>query len=423
MNRWLAFGLAFLLAANGVRGQSFGGRWANSSAESGVLRRMSLPLVQHGKEASAGGIKWHFAHRLQAGWEYDSNIYESSTRPIASGAGRFLLNTRGERRDERWQMQYAYAAVLQSYPGYGNENKLSHDLFGQAGVRLRPWLQFSTRANATLKLYLENVADYATTSGSVIAGVTLPKKILVELSAETGQLDYSATDFYDFTFDGLELAVRGSPRPNCFLETLINRRELRYGNRRALAYRGDLGLVPKPELQRDALTTWRVAATFGRKFLAQAALEAQTNRSNSFGYDFDRLRVSGLLGFRSGKRWMLRAAGMVQGKRYRDDLARLNLRDLDSEREQSNFVAVDLSRDFSATVSAMTRIAFYDNESTVPGVFYRKALYFAGLEIRCTETHGDTMFKICSHCFCFAPVYFWRVLSCVHFLAKKLCVN
>lgn len=382
MNRWLASSLVFLVTANGIHSQSFDGRLVNYSAESGVLRRMNWPLDQSAQDANAGAIKWRLAHRLQAGWEYDSNIYESSTRRSASGSGRFLLNTRGERRDERWQMQYAYAAVLQSYPGYGNENKLSHDLFGQAGVRLWPWLQLSTRANATLKLYLENVADYATTSGSVIAGVALSKKFLAELGAETGQLDYSATDFYDFTFGGLELALRGSLRPNYFVETTINRRELRYGKRRALAYEGGLGLAPKPELQRDALTTWRVAMTFSRKFLVQAALEAQANHSNSFGYDFYRLRASGLLGVRFGKRWMLRAAGVVQGKRYRDDLARLNLRDLDTEREQSNFIAVDLSRDFSAAVSAVARLAFYDNESTVPGVFYRKVLYFTGVEIR-----------------------------------------
>jgi hypothetical protein len=85
---------------------------------------------------------------------------------------------------------------------------------------------------------------------------------------------------------------------------------------------------------------------------------------------------------RFGKHWMLRATGGVQGKRYRDDLARLNLRDLDTEREQSNFIVVDLSRDFSAAVSAMARLAFYDNESTVPGVFYRKLLYLTGVEIR-----------------------------------------
>jgi hypothetical protein len=122
--------------------------------------------------------------------------------------------------------------------------------------------------------------------------------------------------------------------------------------------------------------------TYGRKLVTQLAVEAQINRSNSFGYDYTRFRASGLLGFRPAKNWLLRAAGTLQRKRYRDDLARLNIRDLDTEREQSNFLVFDISRDFSAEISLLARAAIYNNESTVPGVFYRKMLYFTGLEVR-----------------------------------------
>jgi hypothetical protein len=325
--------------------------------------------------------KWRLSHRLQGGWEYDSNIYETSAPRTASGSARFLLSTRGNRRNERWQIHYDYAAALQTYPGYGNENKLSHDLGAQAGVRLWSWLQLSSRANGTLKFYLENVADYGTTSGSLIAGLVLPHQWRADLSAETGQLDYEKTDFYDFTVRGAELALRRPVGSNSMLEATLNRRVLRY-ERRALRYGANQQLERKTEFQRDVLTTWRMAMTQGRKLVTQVAIEAQFNRSNSFGYDYTRVRASGLLGFRPAKNWLLRAAGTLQRKRYRDDLARLNVRDLDTEREQSNFLVVDISRDLSTEISLIARAAFYDNESTVPGVFYRKALYFTGLEIR-----------------------------------------
>lgn len=361
MKRWLFPGIAAMgLATNVVFGQA------------------SSPNAQ---EAKAGRTKWQFSHRLQGGWEYDDNIYESSARRTASGSARFLLSTRGDWRAPRWQLHYNYSAALQSYPGYGNENKLSHDLGGQTGVRISSWLHLSSGANGTLKVYLENVADYGTSSGNVTASLALPYQLSVQVCGETGQLDYAATDLFDFTFNGMEVALRRPLATSGALEIMLNHRKLRY-QRFALAGNGGQGLFPTSTAQRDALTTMRVGVTCGRKLVVQLAVETQLNRSNSFGYDFNRLRVSGLLGFRPARRWMLRAAGLLQNKSYRDDLSRLNLRDLDTEREQSNFLVLDLSRDLSPEISLVTRAAVYDNESTVPGVFYRKTVYFAGLEVR-----------------------------------------
>ncbi|MDZ7292631.1 MAG: hypothetical protein ONB44_21530 [candidate division KSB1 bacterium] len=363
MKKWIAICLAAMCAE------------ASAQGFYDYRNKFLTPLPESEK------TKWRFAHRLQSGWEYDSNIYESSARYTTSGSARFLLNTRGERRDERWQIHYAYAAALQAYSGHPNENKLSHDLDGQLGLRLWPWLQLSTNASATLKFYLENATDYGTTAGDLKAAALLPHRILANLRMETGQLDYAETDFYDFTFRGAEFSLRRALGASSSLEATMNRRVLRY-QRRAFSYHEPQGLVQKSELQRDVLTTLRLTMTGGRKIVTQVTLEAQMNRSNSFGYDFRRVRACGLLGFRPHQRWMLRAAGALQNKRYRDDLSRLNLRDLDTEREQSNFVVLDLSRDLSAEISLVARVAFYDNESTVPSVFYRKTLYFAGLEVR-----------------------------------------
>jgi hypothetical protein len=372
MERWIVTGFAVIgLGTNVVHGQSIMARSLSAS----------VSLQDRPNDANAERTKWNLLHRFQGGWEYDSNIYESGSQQ-ASGSARFLLNTAGDYRSMRLQMHYNYAAALQTYPGFGDENKLSHDLSGQIGVRIKPWLHISSKANAALKFYLEeNLANYGATSGHLTASFFLPHSFAVDLSGETGQLDYALTDAYDFTFNGVELALRRRLSASSAIELTCNRRELRY-QRRAFEYSSVEGLFPKTIAQRDALTTGRAAMTYGRKIVAQIALEAQSNRSNSFGYDYNRFRVSALLGFRPAPRWMLRAAGLLQNKRYRDDLLRLNLRDLDTEREQSNFLVVDLSRDFSAAVSLVTRAAFYDNESTVPGVFYRKTLFFAGVEIR-----------------------------------------
>ncbi|GEM_PF-5670242 len=373
-NRFAICIAAISWAAPLVHGQALTTRFNSSS-----LTTANWP--QDSSAINTERTRWNLAHRLQGGWEYDSNIYESSTRRTASGSARFLLSTHGDRRANRWQILYNYTAALQTYPGYGNENKLSHDVQGKAGARVNSWLHLSAKAGATLKFYIENAADYGATSGSVAASFFLPHHLVAELSGETGQLDYAATDLYDFTFNGVEVTLRRQLPASSVIELRLNRRTLLY-QRRAFEYNATQGLLAKNIAQRDALTTMRAAVTHGRKIVAQIAVEAQVNRSNSFGYEFNRFRLSGLLGFRPARSWMLRAAGLLQNKHYRDDLARLNLRDLDTEREQSNFLVVDLSRDLSPEISLVTRAAFYDNESIVPGKFYHKTLLFLGLEIR-----------------------------------------
>ena len=389
MINWLVSCIAVVgLAANVVLGQAIIDRSLGFFSITGQFRHSDRSIglfgeswQQRSADTNAERAQWKLSHRFQGGWEYDSNIYESSSRRTASGSSRFLLNTRGDRRATGWQAHYNYSTALQAYSGYGNENKLSHDLAGYLGARLRSWLHVSAKANGTLKFYLESAADYGTTSGNVAARFFLPHHLVAEVSGETGQLDYAATDLYDFTFNGVELTLRRPLTANGAVEMTVNQRSLRY-QREAFAYDFGRGLFPRGGTQRDALTTCRVAITYGRKTVMQLAFEAQANRSNSFGYDFNRWRVSGLLGFRPAPRWMLRAAGLLQNKRYRDDLSKLKPGDIDTEREQSNFLVMDLSRDLSPKISLLARAAFYDNESIVLGKFYRKTLFFTGVEIR-----------------------------------------
>jgi hypothetical protein len=339
------------------------------------------PLASDAQGQKAEGAKWEFSHRFQTGWEYDTNIYETSAERTTSGSTRFLLNTSGGRRDIPWQIQYFYSAGLQAYSGHSDENKLTHDLGCHLGLRLKPWLQVSTRANAYLKLYLENGTDYGATSGALIPSVLLPKRITLDFVLETGQLDYAATDLYDFTFRGIGLTIRRPLLPKASIEAIISRRYLNYP-RRSVACIDPSQVPAQGEDQRDRLTTLQLMMGFGGKISSQVAMELQTNRSTNLVYDFNRVRVSGLIGFRPARRWMVRAAALLQHKNYLTPLPPLCVIELDTEREQSNFIVVDISRDLSQALSLITRATLYDNESTVRGYFYRKLLYFAGLEIR-----------------------------------------
>ena len=321
---------------------------------------------------------WQFAPRVYAGVEYDSNIYEASARHVGAAAGRVLLQTRVEKNTARWRIDADYAGALQAYPEYRNENKLLQDLNGgllwQAAERFR----FFARGQATLKLYLENPTDYGTTTGVAGLFATLHPRARLELSAETGQLDYALGDEFDFVFSGAWLALHFRPAGTLQCETALWQRRVEYPYRRVLSDTGILLVTP----QNDDLTTLRLAASFGRKYFLRARLEAQRNRSTRDIFDYDRLQFHFLFGCNPAPHWLLRAAVMLQLKRYLTPSSPVPLPELDPEREQSNYAVLDLSRNLSTEVSWQWRLAFHNNETPVRGLFYRKVLLFTGFELR-----------------------------------------
>ncbi len=321
---------------------------------------------------------WQISPRLQAGVEYDDNIYESSTRNVATTAGRMLFQTRVERNAARWRFDADYAGALQVYPEYRNENKLLHDLNGgvlwQAAERLRIF----ARGQATLKLYLDEVTDYGTTTGVAGVAATLTPRTSLELSAETGQLDYAIGDEFDFIFTGAWVAMRFRPGGTLLCETALWHRQFEYPARQILSGAGILQTSP----QSDDLTTARLAASYGRKFFLRARLEAQRNRSNRDIFDYDRVQVYFLFGGNLTPRWLLRAALMLQRKNYLMPSSPVSLPELDPEREQSNLAVLDLTRTLSVETSWLLRLAYHNNETPVRGLFYRKVLIFSGFELR-----------------------------------------
>ena len=56
--------------------------------------------------------------------------------------------------------------------------------------------------------------------------------------------------------------------------------------------------------------------------------------------------------------------------------------DIDPERDESNFIILDLSKDFNPHLTALVRLGLYDNESVIRDLFYRKVLLTAGFDVR-----------------------------------------
>lgn len=325
---------------------------------------------------------WQLDYRVQAGLENDSNIYESSVAPVSTPVGRLLLQSKAERSSKNVRLLFDYSGALLLYRAHNDEHKLLNDLKGGVTLRANDWLRFFVQGEVTLKNYLNNTADYGTSGGMLSATAGLSERAALEAGVENGQLDYAASDsLFDYTFWGAFLSLRHRLAQSAVLELTAQRRRLDYLRFAYLHFNSSL-VQRAPYAQQESFSALRLAFTMSRKWLLRASLEAQFNRSNSLGYDYDRLRLQALTAWSPARRWLIRAAAMVQTKSYAESTPPIVPPEFDAEREQSNNLIVDVSRDLSGELTLLTRISYHDNESPIRGVFYRKTVFFTGMELR-----------------------------------------
>lgn len=349
-----------------------------------LLRRCLLPLASCLilPLPALAQKPWQLDYRLQAGFEHDSNIYEASTTAISAPVGRMLLHGKAERVSENFRLLLDHSGALLLYHDHNDEHKLVNDLKAGVTVRAADWLRLNARGEIMHKNYLNAASDYATAAGMINAAFGLSDRLALEAGAENGQLDYAASDsLFDYTFLGAFLLLRQRLSQRTTIELSAHARTLDYLRRAYLDF-GPAGVRRSRDPQNDDFKAVRLIFTVSRRWLLRASLEAQFNRSNSLGYDYDRLRLQLLAAWSPAKRWLLRASALMQRKSYGDPTPPIVPPEFDAEREQSNNLILDLSRDLSDELVLLTRIAHHDNESPVRGVFYRKTVLFAGFELR-----------------------------------------
>lgn len=347
-----------------------------------ILRSAILGLLLLPLSNTLAQKPWQLDYRVQAGFENDSNIYESSVAPVSTPVGRLLLQSKAERVNKNVRLLFDYSGALLLYHAHNDEHKLLNDLKGGVTLRAGDWLRFFVQGEVILKNYLNNTADYGTSGGILGATAGLSERAALEAGVENGQLDYAASDsLFDYTFWGAFLSVRHRFAQSAVLELTAQRRRLDYLRFAYLHFNSSL-VQRAPYAQQENISAIRLTFTMNRKWLLRASLEAQFNRSNSLGYDYDRFRLQALTAWSPVKRWLIRAAAMVQTKSYAEATPPIVPPEFDAEREQSNNLIVDISRDLSGELTLLARISYHDNESPIRGVFYHKTVFFTGMELR-----------------------------------------
>lgn len=324
---------------------------------------------------------WQFTNRLQIGGEHDDNIFESSARPTSAYSGRLLFSSRTDRSWQRTRVAFAYSGGLQTYAAHADENKLTNEASADLRWNAAPWCQISGSAQGTVKIYFNGPYDFGTTQSAMNVAVQLPRRWTMTFSAATGRLDYVESDGFDFLSRAFGVIVRRPLSDELIVEGGVNLSRLKY-LRPALDYAQNGLWFSTGDDQRDRQSGVAARFIFGRRFLVNVFGEWQRNRSNSFGYDYERWRLSLIAAFRLTPRWLLRVAALRQHKKYLEALPPLLPIELDTERNESNFIVADVSHDFSPRLGWLLRTAYYDNEAAIRGLFYQKTVVFSGLEYR-----------------------------------------
>ena len=134
--------------------------------------------------------------------------------------------------------------------------------------------------------------------------------------------------------------------------------------------------------QKDKNKYFSIHGSYQNKFLTSLEYLYQNNSSNSYGfsYNYHRLTVSTATPLIKG--FLMRVFGGWQQKNYTQALDKVIVTELDSERENSNFLIIDISKDLTTSLSFLIRQSWYDNESPIPGRYYQKRLTSCLLEYR-----------------------------------------
>ncbi|RMF68011.1 MAG: hypothetical protein D6743_04025 [Calditrichaeota bacterium] len=355
------------------------GRGHKSQAIAAVLGLLSLLGVEDGLAQHTP--KWRLKTRLQAAYEFDSNIREApgdSSNRLRDSSLRFLFRSAASRKTGRARLSFTYRGGLQTYYRHAVENKLINEVEASASAGVGK-IVLALRASGRLKLYLNDVLDYA--SGSVAGQVHLPATwgFQHRLTVTAAGLNYQNFSAFDYSDVGVSWSIsrRITPRLRSSVE-LIGKR-IAY-HRQVLFPEQATSFVEEP--QRDHSLGVRVHVGYTRRFWLSFNYRFQQNNSNSPDFDYTRHQVTVIFGFPVAPRVWLRGYTAIQVKRYSQKVPQMFPIDIDTEREESNFLILDLSRDLSPSLTALLRLAFYDNESVIRSRFYRKTLVTLGVDFR-----------------------------------------
>jgi hypothetical protein len=345
----------------------------------GTLLVFSLFLLPTPYEVSA---QWQSKNRVQIGCELDNNIYETHENSARKPSLRLLFQSQWERRTAAAYLNFCGVIGYQGYATEAREDKITDEWQLRFEQRLGRRFTAGLDGWARLKHFLFESIDYHSAAATGFLRANLPRNWAVVLSLQPQMQDYWASTGFDQHGLEMNFALNKSFSRQLTAEVTATRTQLNFTRQAYWQPTPSDSLVLRGTRQTDRMGRLALNVRYYRGFLVSGSYFYESYLSNNFGLSYASHRWLGSFSKKISPRLLLRLYAMLQKKNYHESLAPLTPLQLDPERNESNFLILDISRSLAPETSLFLRLAWYNNESLFRSQYYQKRTCIVGLEGR-----------------------------------------
>lgn len=330
--------------------------------------------------AQGNRTAWLFKTRIQQGFEYDNNTFEAKENLDSDALYKLIINSQAKFSGRGKLAQFQYHGGFQRYFYTPSENKLTNDLrvsFMYTSLDNR--VTMGGQAHMRFKYFHGHDWEYSLSNIEPFISVTV-FKTRIAFSYNYEKLNYFQYDVFNFASHTLAFFATKRLTGNVRVK-LKGGQQVRDYDRFALEYKPFLDSPLYSDfLQKDVGNFGGFELSCQKRMLCSLEYIFQDDASNSFGFAYTqhRLTLSAAVPLKNGM--LVRLFGGLQRKAYAEDLNRIIVTELDTERENSNFLIIDFSKSISLSLNLLVRGSWFNNESPIPGRYYQKSLTSICLE-------------------------------------------
>ena len=327
--------------------------------------------------------KWRLKNRLQASYEFDDNIRETpsdTANHIEDSSLKFQFHSQALRKSRKTLINFSYRGGLQTYFQNSIENKLINEIETDANLKIQKFA-LGFRGSGRLKIYLNDILDYVAGSAELYLRLPPILNFRNEVAFKTTGLNYQNFPTFDFSENQIRWAISKRIGSRFTWQMELSAQQVKY-DRNVINIPEESTLVILDMKHLDHNYKAQFQLNYIKTFLINLNYSFEHNASNSFGYDYYKHQIIVIFGFQFPQNIWLRGYGATQLKDYTEEFIPIFPTDIDTEREESNFFILDLSKDLSANLTLLLRFAYYNNESVIRSRFYRKKIVTLGFDLR-----------------------------------------
>jgi len=347
-----------------------------------VVWHLAGLMVWFGAAAAAADhpSRWLLKARIQQGVELDDNMYETRSASESDGLYKIIVDTNAGYADASWTVQVHYHSGYQHYFNTPSENKWTNDL--RVSCAIAGWknrLMLGCQMRARVKFFHSHDWEYGLYDAEPYVSLAL-FGLRARFSVNFERLNYFQYNQFDYAAHALNFAVIKRFKSGVQVQIDAGQQSREY-ERFALVFMPYLNAplystVP----QSDVNHYGGCELSYQKRALFSLRYAFQDNGSNSYGFSYHQHRFILSTALPLNNTMLLRIFGGLQQKKYKESLHRIIVTELDTERENSNFIIVDLSKSITPSLSLLIRGVWYNNESPIPGRYYQKSLTSICLE-------------------------------------------